>query len=431
MSFELPEFDPEELSGFTEELNGLKPEELDAFNEKYQDTLGKFKAKMSGTDPIRFNSDGDMINFRGNKIDPVKLKESLGDSQTNGFESNPEEFYNQMGFEGLDTPEAKEFFKTAKEGLDSSKSPSIKAARETFRANKELNERLNNSEQQRMLDRNQSNEVVRKLQDQIDELNKAKDKGDFEKYKETIKGLGKFLKVAAYIGFGAWAITSVVDLVKEHQNAMNGCWLMKLNATPGDSEDAAKRKIRPLTCDPDNRKASDMQYANYITDWTKTKDLDGNLFNPMLNIDISFQTPPPKQGEIPGEYYEDSCPSSSQCCKNYSNCVVPCRVLQDADDSGICRDCKSSKFNVKQGWTLFCGKFTFADAFYDLTGKTLDQIEGLLDKIINVLKTVGIIILCIFGIFILVKIIMYIISNVGKKSDDKDSNNKSSESKKE
>ena len=94
MSFDF-DFDPEEVSGFTEELGNVTSEEdLNAVKEKYKGIFDKLKA--AGKD---FTFDEGGIKANGKPLSPEELRKAAGYSPENDFESDPRKFYEQLGFD--------------------------------------------------------------------------------------------------------------------------------------------------------------------------------------------------------------------------------------------------------------------------------------------------------------------------------------------
>ena len=89
-----------------------------------------------------------------------------------------------------------------------------------------------------------------KLDEKLDKL--QKDLEDLKKGKTPESGGGKFMKIvkgAFWVALSAGIIGGVIsiyDVIKKHQQALNGCWVTLQNGT--------RYKIKDLTCDSNARK---------------------------------------------------------------------------------------------------------------------------------------------------------------------------------
>ena len=255
---------------------------------------------------------------------------------------------------------------------------------------------------------------IKELENKIDKLQKGVDKLTPEtSYVETT---GKWLKRAALIGVTGLLVSNLVEAVNNYKSAMNGCWL--INTKTGE-----KYKIKPLSCDPTSRdiKESSLYDFNFASYCNNKNSCSGFVFNPML-IDNSETPPVPPfpNLDIPGNYND-----TTGNCYNYPNCVKPCLSL-DANNGENCYKCSCENFNCQEGFVLYCAKFTFAQAFYDFTGKEIDNLGNDVSNIITWLKYISIGILVIVGIIVLTRIFMVVKSLFGGSGESSSGSSTSS-----
>jgi hypothetical protein len=352
------------------------------FNKK----LGKaeFKIRDKTIDIQKLNKD------MGNLPDPVK----------GTFKAKTSEVYRQFDPKiDLNAPSSKKFFKDSDVALDNR--PGIKDINEIKDAVPNDTTPTNPNTAKKIIAET-DNPKIKELEGRIKDLEK-----NVTPKTSYIETSGKWLKRAALIGVTGLVVSNLVEAVNNYRSAMNGCWL--INTKTGE-----KYKIRPLSCDPTSRdvKESTLYDFKFVSYCNNKDSCNGFVFNPML-IDNSETPPVPPYPnlDIPGNYDENTGK-----CYNYPNCVKPCLSL-DANNSENCYKCSCENFNCQEGFVLYCANFTFAQAFFDFTGKELDNLGTDVSFIITWLKYISIGILVIVGLVVLARIFMFVKSLFGGSSE--------------
>lgn len=221
-----------------------------------------------------------------------------------------------------------------------------------------------------------------KLKKLVDDFQKScKEKPDEEVGRwQKIKDKGKIAALAvAGIGF--------YTAIKDHQDQMNGCWLVNIKS-------GEKCKVQPLTCDDGARNAVSNSACAICTNWS-SQSICFNLCNGTQcdkNKDIICTTP-------------------SNCCNTTPPTTPPTPIdclptepdTSKCDSDGMCSNlCNSSSYNnIPSGWSLVCSNVSWWGAATDLIGDLPGDITSILQKILKWgLMIGGIIILAIFLVFI-------------------------------
>jgi hypothetical protein len=246
------------------------------------------------------------------------------------------------------------------------------------------------------------------------ELEEAK-KGD----KDSMgKKFGKFVKTALYLGLGL----SLYDAVKAHQNAMNGCWIFNPNSSKN------KCKVSQLTCDSDSKQTTSGDYTlcSLCDDQTKCYNDDPLSYNP-CPLDSKSQDDKKKFPGSPG--------TDANCVKisdgTTSGYQMDCP--SDNGDSPCSSYCSPDKIKLGPGSSIQCINVSFLGAFQDFSQHTLETGKDFLTQVFDILKMITYIIIIGFALFIIIKIISFIMSEVessGGESSRKESSRKESSRKK-
>lgn len=226
------------------------------------------------------------------------------------------------------------------------------------------------------------NELEAKNKARFDELQKK-----FDKLKEDVKNgkkktWGEWTKdkikdaaSLAAMGLGSYAF---YEMVKEHQDAMNGCWLIETST-------GNKCKITQLTCDADARKAG--------TDCLPCQDCVTNKtsFNPCPGVECKDKEA--AKSPFPGTKCDNCCSAkdgttTQACLPDVPSCSDGCDAM-----------CSSKYPNIPQGYSMKCVNVDWWGALADGVGGLGGDIDSLLKKILQWLL-IGLAI--IVGIVILV-----------------------------
>lgn len=205
--------------------------------------------------------------------------------------------------------------------------------------------------------------------------------------KEVETGEWKKTKLAAKALVFAFATGGVYGLIKQHQNDMNGCWLVK-------TSDGSKCKIRKLTCNPDER--TNLCESDY----------------PCVNICTK------NQGTCFGV---DAC---TKCKEDESGVQICAETLKECNSGSGCNKCSSDSIVCPDGYFLQCSDVDFLGSMGDFMQQPFEWGADILSKIINVLKIILYIALGIIGLLILFKIGMALkdslkVEHVSEKSQMK------------
>lgn len=238
------------------------------------------------------------------------------------------------------------------------------------------------------------------IQDKMNEL-KNKNKARFDELQEKFDKLKEDAKNGKKKTWGQWTKDKLTDLtklaamglgsyafyemVKEHQDSMNGCWLIETST-------GNKCKIPQLTCNADARKAG--------TPCVPCTDCANN-FNPCAGVKC-------KTADDDSPFPGSGC---SNCC-NAADGTTPEDCLSDAPS---CTDdcdpmCSSSKYrNIPQGYGMKCVNVDWWGALADGIGDLGGDTDSLLKKILQWLL-IGLAI--IVGIIILVYGVKFVIRKI-------------------
>ncbi len=249
------------------------------------------------------------------------------------------------------------------------------------------------------------NDSVKKGQEDI-----AKKAEDAKKEGKTTMTVGDWVKVtgtvATFAAIGA-SVGLLIKAIRNHQNAMNGCWLV-------DDRGSTKNKVRTLTCSSSDRSKSCCdQYGNIGPNTGK------NVTSTCkVHANCCDAVPAGSSGTIICQKYQID--KSGNIIKDAngvplcSECPTQCKEANDC--SSLC-DC-SQLANCPKGKHLQCVNVDFWGAAGDFLGEAFGGlIGGFLKGLWRVAKwiilAVGIVVLALVAW----KIISFIISETkGKKS---------------
>ena len=216
------------------------------------------------------------------------------------------------------------------------------------------------------------------LEKRVKEL-EDKTKEDAKKGKKS--EVGKWIKRA----IGVVGIAALYGMIKQHQDEMNGCWLVSTKGTDG-----SKCKVKILTCSSDERNAGDP--CPLPTPGCGTKDKPESCFTP----DTCIKYKPLPSGSPPG--------TKQECAAKLPQCT-----------SGKCSPyCDCSKVQCPPDHILQCVQVSFWGAAEDFFQKPFDFAGGMAKKIFFILLWVLGGILLVVGISFLIK---FIVKAVKKKHE--------------
>jgi len=255
----MPDFEiTGDIHDMTKALDGLKFDDFESTKgdasdiEKINDEFNDKYAKIGEHSGFQFDKDGNLETSKGEPVDPTKINEKMlngdfkGALEDLGFEvdgeqevsiKSEEELYKKTeGYkqrEALSESEKIGKDLVDKEGVQPEPNPNDLTAKD-----KEALEKI----KQTKIDQLEEEKTAMKEGKEVEKKSWA------EKAKETIKDKGK--QIAKLIAAG-FAIGELAKMIKEHQNAMNGCWVV--NTSTG-----AKCKPNFLQCGDNANKTSHM-----------------------------------------------------------------------------------------------------------------------------------------------------------------------------
>lgn len=209
-----------------------------------------------------------------------------------------------------------------------------------------------------------------------------------EQIKEDVKSgkkttAGKWVKTSLLLGFSALGVFSLYNLIKAHQNEMNGCWLINVN---GD-----KCKIDKLTCDSAAKKAGNQ----ICRECDLSKSSKDECFNP-CKIENKIKNP---VGFCCDE-------QMTGCTKNCSTQCAP-----DCNSGEGCVNCNCQIYSCPSNFSMRCVSVSFWDAALDICEDIFGYPILLFNTGIEGIKKV----LIIGGIVIGVFAILYLLIQIFKK----------------
>jgi hypothetical protein len=237
-----------------------------------------------------------------------------------------------------------------------------------------------------MLSENKDPNAI-KIKKLVDDLQKSCK----ENPKEEV-GRWKKIKDAATIAALAAGGIAFYTAIKDHQNEMNGCWLVNIKS-------GQKCKVQPLTCDSGARNAVSDAPCLICGNWSQSScfnTCNGTQCNKTID---GICTPPPGNccNTTPSTTPPTS-PTKIDCLHN-----DPSTIQGNCDSDGMCSNlCNSSSYNnIQSGYSLVCSNVSWWGAAIDLIGDIPGDITSMLQKILKWgLMIGGIIILAIFLVFI-------------------------------
>ena len=239
-----------------------------------------------------------------------------------------------------------------------------------------------------------------------------------EKLEKISKGkggkAGRWVKSAFKWVVGGLVASDIYGMVKDHQDSMNGCWLIAQKSSA--STPPQKCKIDVLTCNPDCLKPieSNFTICSYCKDFTGNSSCMDGVFpewNPAAPncVKCGTKIPLPKPcgtgTKIPGQYDpKTGCPSG-----------CPCTTADQAcpnKNDNCSKLCNSANYGLPSNFVLQCVNADFWTAADDFFQGGIGDIEDLLKKII---KIVIIIIIILVLLALLAGGIKFIMNKISKK----------------
>ena len=343
------------------------------------------------------------------------IKIQIGDGQ----KISVEEFSNQYNgdVKNLDEPDLETFYKNM--GLEKDNELQI--------------EKLNNAAKQKFNDKPIVKQVRQLLNDPYKDLPEPKNSEEFKAkvestWKDTIVDGAKYLGgvavswlpyLAAYI-----VLEKLYDDIKDHQNAMNGCWL--INTASGNKCKIGLLSDSSTTANPTDPNSPfaicDIctDYLGEVTTPTNTSGFGPNFgqslctalsFNPGLSSNLqTILGSPPKgispysaQSGYPGTSYN----GSGTCPFKFNDSSTTCVTQFSGGDGNACDgngcDNSNNQYNLPANCVLKCVNVGFWGAFNDLFPLPVPSPSTLLDTILKwCLYALGIVIV-IFIVYLLGK----------------------------
>jgi len=210
----------------------------------------------------------------------------------------------------------------------------------------------------------------------IDEL-KKKAEEDAKTGKKS--SVGKWVKRLLYAGLAVAGIGEIINLIKQHEAEMNGCWLVEKSS-------GTKCKVGMLTCNSDARKYGTQ--CGSISGCGKNK--DEACFT---NTTCVKYNPPPSKG-VP------------QTCKT---------TLTQCTDGDCSEYCDVTKISVPEGYFLTCVNVNFWGAASDLFEEPFNFGSNILGSITKILKYALYIGLLLLGLYVLYKLVTFFLG--GRKQE--------------
>lgn len=376
------EIDPEALEGAFRRagyLDRIKPEELDAFREELSTKLNT----LGINGEMKFDIEKNRVIVDGKEFDFKKVSKMMEEGDIMGA-------FEELGgpFERIrNNPEFANFAQRYENTMERSPARvAIKESEPFEEAGKKTTAVLGTPENEKEFESviNKTSDIKGKAMKDISDLeDKAKEaEGKGSKIvrlgkwiKESIT-IERILKIASLglVGVGAYLL---YKMIKEHQDAMNGCWLIKSN---GD-----KCKVSLLTCDSDARGQGDI-------------------------------CPPVNECGVKNT---DPC-FSTKTCIHYAKDNTCDKYLEQCS-SGDCSDmCSCDKIDCPQGATLVCKNADFWEAASDLIGKPIDWVSGFAGGLADTLKKVLTYLIIGIGVVVFIMIIMWLIKKLvsGRKEGE-------------
>jgi hypothetical protein len=260
------------------------------------------------------------------------------------------------------------------------------AYKDRVNLNKTQNQGTNVQNQAGEITSDNYNNKIRELEQKFN----AKYKTLEEKWNETKtkgdNGGGNWNKIKNFAKFAGIAFGSLelYNLVEDHKNAMNGCWLV--NISTGD-----KCKILPLTCDSKARESGDLCNNCSVCP-------SGLTFNPCNGIKCPDKT----TSDFPGQGCSNCCDIKTKSPKG--SCIPPTSSCDGND--GCDPLCGPSYPSLPSGFSMTCVNASWWQAFADVVGDIPDDISSTLSNILKWVLKIGIIILICIFLFFVVKFFM-------------------------
>jgi hypothetical protein len=244
-------------------------------------------------------------------------------------------------------------------------------------------------------------EATEDMKEKLDKAGKTEKMNEtIEKVKSGAKNLGRWILYTGLAGVAGFGALEFYKSVKQHQNAMNGCWLIKMST-------GEKCKIRALSCgegEMDQNNGQDFQECQMCPDVTTCKDLQ--VFNPCLTGIKATNSKQP----FPGTYTEGADPSKA--CSNCSSCVSS----KSCNNEVCSKMCNTSSFVLPTGYSLKCVSVNFWGAFDDIVDGGLGSIDNLFKQIIKVMIWIVVAIVAIIIVYYIIKFILGRIGSGGSHS---------------
>jgi hypothetical protein len=234
-----------------------------------------------------------------------------------------------------------------------------------------------NAEMKELMDKFSENKAqFDELKEKFDQIKEDAKNGKKSWGEWTKDKLTDAAKLAA-MGLGSYAF---YEMVKKHQDAMNGCWMVEIST-------GKKCKVSQLTCDADARQAG----INSNTACVSCKDCVTNktAFNPCPGVECKGK----EKTLYPGTGCDNCC--SAKDGTTAELCLSDVPSCTDGCDS----NCSSKYRNIPQGYSMKCVSVDWWGALSDGFGGLGGDISGLLKTILKWL-IIGLAIL--LGIVILV-----------------------------
>lgn len=213
------------------------------------------------------------------------------------------------------------------------------------------------------------------MQKKMDELRK-RNKARYDELQKKFDQLKEDAKSGKKKGWGEWTKEKLVDaaslaamglgsyafykMVKQQQDAMNGCWLIEISS-------GTKCKISNLTCDADARQAGDICLP--CSDCIHDK----QSFNKCPGVICKGQ----ENNPFPGSTCDNCCDKKDGTTKQ------PCLPDAPSCSDGCDAMCSSKYPNIPQGYSMKCVNVDWWGALVDGVGGLGGDLSNLLNEILK------------------------------------------------
>ena len=218
---------------------------------------------------------------------------------------------------------------------------------------------------------------------------------DINKINEEVKknsdiSYGTYVKTSVKLGIIASGVFLLTKFIKEHQKAMNGCWMINLKT--GD-----KCKVTNLCCGDTNK--------------------SGKMCEQTPTSCTQYNNRGEKQENKTSCFTDAACVTvneSGNCAETISSKGDKCKGKKTCSIY-----CDSSKIEVPEGFQISCVNVDFYGAMADVVATPFNVAGDLIKKVINIAKYIFFGVVILIGLIIIYKMIdVFIIQNKNKQNNN-------------